>query len=136
MAIGNLFYHFDVPDTAIGALVLLGCFYFPMAFLAVAMKDTPLAANPMIVIPAILKTIAHYLIVFVLSAGVFALMFAGTIAAAVAGGVALSTTDMSVLFISMGIKAAWAFGGIYLLTVTMRMLGLLYNSNKDKLGWF
>ncbi|TAK94568.1 MAG: FHA domain-containing protein, partial [Verrucomicrobia bacterium] len=34
---------------------VLGCLYFPMAFLAVAMKDSVAAANPLVVIPAILK---------------------------------------------------------------------------------
>jgi hypothetical protein len=28
------------------------------------------------------------------------------------------------------------FAGLYLLTVDMRILGLLYLANKDRLGWF
>src|ERR1035437_3915734 len=45
----------DVPTSALITTMVLGCLYFPMAFLAVAMKDTALAANPLVVIPAILK---------------------------------------------------------------------------------
>ena len=45
----------DVPASALFATMVLGCLYFPMAFLAVAMKDTVLAANPLVVVPAMLK---------------------------------------------------------------------------------
>jgi hypothetical protein len=45
----------DVPASALLATMVLGCLYFPMAFLAVAMKDTVLAANPLVVVPAMLK---------------------------------------------------------------------------------
>ena len=45
----------DVPASTLLATMVLGCLYFPMAFLAVAMKDTVLAANPLVVVPAMLK---------------------------------------------------------------------------------
>jgi len=43
---------------------------------------------------------------------------------------------MSVLFMTFGIRALWSFMSVYLLTVGMRILGLLYLTKKDKLGWF
>jgi len=50
--------------------LVLGCLYFPMALLAVAMKDTPLAANPLIVVPAIFKAPLEYLVTVLVLAGV------------------------------------------------------------------
>ena len=43
---------------------------------------------------------------------------------------------MSSLFIAFGIQLAWTFVSMYLLTINMRILGLLYLTKKDKLGWF
>jgi len=34
------------------------------------------------------------------------------------------------------VRMVWAFLGMYLLTVSMRVLGLLYAANKERLGWF
>src|SRR5690606_30526143 len=61
----------DIPPAAIIASMILGCFYFPMAFLAVAMKDTVMAANPMIVIPTILRIPLEYLVASILVVGVY-----------------------------------------------------------------
>ena len=49
-------------ESTIGSTLLIpgwifGALYFPMALLAVAMKDTPIAANPLIVVPAIFKVL-------------------------------------------------------------------------------
>jgi len=139
LAIGLLvarYYDVEIPVSAIIASVILGCLYFPMAFLAVAMKDTVLAANPLVVVPAILKIPFQYLVASVLLMSVFGFRQLGSLLSGVAGAVTLSTRDMSVLFIALGVQAAWAFLSVYLLTVNMRVLGLLYNANKEKLGWF
>jgi hypothetical protein len=139
LAIGLLiarFYDVEIPVSAIIAAVLLGCLYFPMAFLAVAMKDTVLAANPLIVIPAILKIPFQYLVASILLMSVFGFRQMGNLLSGVAGSVSLSTHDISVFFIALGVQAAWAFLSVYLLTVNMRVLGLLYNANKEKFGWF
>jgi hypothetical protein len=50
--------------------------------------------------------------------------------------VGYSTRDMSVLFMSFGLRAIWSFVSIYLLAVVMRVLGLLYVTRKHKFGWF
>lgn len=130
------FFDVEIPGEAIIAAVIFGCLYFPMAFLAVAMKDSVLAANPLVVVPAILKMPLEYLVTCILLMGVFGVRRLGDLLSGVAGGISLSTRDMSVLFISLGVQAAWAFANIYLLTVSMRILGLLYITKKEKFGWF
>jgi len=41
-----------------------------------------------------------------------------------------------VLMIALGFKIFWTFASVYLLTISMRVLGLLYVSKKHTLGWF
>jgi hypothetical protein len=126
----------DVPVAAIMASFILGGIYFPMAFLAVAMKDTVLAANPLIVIPALVKVPGQYAITAVLLLVVFGVRQIGTMLSGAAGHEIMMTKDMSVLFMALGVKALLGLVSVYLLTVTMRILGLFYNASKDKLGWF
>jgi len=137
MAVAKMF--FDVEGLSVPfmlGLTFVGCFYFPMAFLAVAMKDTALAANPAVVIPAILKAPLEYLVTALFLAGVFGLRFLGSIMSSAATSVGFATRDMSVLFMTFGIRMFWAFASVYLLTVAMRVLGLLYLTKKEKFGWF
>ncbi len=126
----------DVPASALLATMVLGCLYFPMAFLAVAMKDTVLAANPLVVVPAMLKVPLGYLVTTIVVIGLYALRQFGGVAAIVAGGRGHATRDMSVLFLTFGLRAVWSLVSVYLLTVSMRILGLLYVTNKQKFGWF
>ena len=125
-----------IPANAILATKILGCLYFPMALLAVAMKDNVLAANPLVVIPAILRVPGEYLVAAILLTGIFALRELGDEYSRHMGGVVLSTRRMDRLITSFGIRALWSFASIYLLTVNMRILGLLYVTKKHKLGWF
>jgi hypothetical protein len=126
----------DVPPSALIATMVLGCFYFPMAFLAVAMKDTALAANPLIVVPAMFKVPLGYLVTAMLVIGIFALRQFGGAAAGLASTASYQTRDMSTMFMALGLRAIWSLVSVYLLTVSMRILGLLYASNKQKFGWF
>jgi hypothetical protein len=126
----------DVPDAAILAAMLLSCFYFPMAFLAVAMKDTLLAANPLIVIPSILKVPLEYLVAAIALGAVFGLRLLGKMLTSSAAAEGLTTKDMSVLLTGFGVAMFWSFASVYLLTVGMRILGLLYVTKKQRLGWF
>ena len=138
-AIGLLiarFFEVPIPGAAIIAAAVFGCFYFPMSFLAVAMKDTVMAANPLVVIPAIFKMPFEYLVTCILLMSVFGLRQLGDLLSSVAEGVTFSTRDMSVLFLALAAQAFWAFGSLYLLTVCMRILGLLYITKKEKFGWF
>src|SRR5262249_21650848 len=120
-----IFAEWEVPMSAIIALVALGCLYFPMALLAVAMKDSALAANPLIVIPAILKVPLEYLVAAVLVTGVFGLRQVGNMMMSVASSSEYSTRSMTVLFTSFGLRAVLSLVNVYLLTVSMRILGLL-----------
>src|SRR5262249_26343154 len=56
---------------ALIATTLLGCLYFQMAFLAVAMLDSLTAANPLQVIPSIFKVPLEYLV----AGGVLCIVF-------------------------------------------------------------
>jgi len=127
----------DIPGEAIIASYILGLIYFPMALLAVAMKDSPLAANPLIVLPAMMKAPVEYSITVLFLLVVYGFDKLGDIISD--NGVAkdmMLTKDMSTLFVSLGIKAGLGLVSVYLLCVTMRILGLFYNASKQKLGWF
>jgi hypothetical protein len=41
-----------------------------------------------------------------------------------------------VFVLAIGLRVVWSFVSVYMLTVMMRVLGLFYNVNKEKLGWF
>jgi len=135
-AIANFAADAEIPLVLIISLTALGCLYFPMCFLAVAMKDTAVAANPLFVIPSILKVPLEYLVASIFFIGVLAMRLLGKGIAAGAGWASDTTRDMDVLFIALGFKVFWTFASVYLLTISMRVLGLLYLSKKHTLGWF
>ncbi len=136
LLVAKIFFQVDISGMVISIAAVLGCLYFPMAFLAVAMNDSVMAANPMVVVPTILRMPLEYLVTSILLMCVFGVRFAGNVLSGVAGSVSLSTRDMSVLFMALGGQAVWAFVSVYLLTVSMRILGLLYLAKKDRFGWF
>jgi len=127
----------DIPIEAIIASRILGLIYFPMALLAVAMKDSPLAANPLVVLPAMMKAPVEYGITVLFLLAVYGINLLGDVlSGSLVSNDMMLTKDMSTLFTSMGIKAALGIVSVYLLCVTMRILGLFYNASKQKLGWF
>ncbi len=130
------FFEVEIPTSALIATMILGCLYFPMAFLAVAMKDSALACNPLVVFPAILKVPVGYLCTVMIVVGVFGLRLLGDFTMGLVQSEGYHTRQMSVLFISFGVRAIWGLARVYLLVVSMRVLGLLYASNKEKFGWF
>jgi hypothetical protein len=132
----QMFEVYEAPTGAIWMTLFIGCLYFPMAFLAVAMKDTALASNPMVVMPAIFKVPAGYLVTVVVVLSILGLRFLGDFVSSGAKMVGFATRNMSVLFVTFGIRAFWQLLSMYLLTVSMRALGLLYVCNKQKFGWF
>jgi hypothetical protein len=129
-------YDVAVPPAAMVASVILGGIYFPMALLVVAMKDSVMAANPLIVIPAMLKVPWKYSVTVILLLAVFGIRQLGDIISGVAGIVTLRTHDRNTFLTAVAFQAVWALLSVYLLAVTMRILGLFYNSSKQKLGWF
>ena len=42
---------------------------------------------------------------------------------------------MTVMFIAIAFQMIWSFISVYLLTVNSHILGLLYVTQKEKLGW-
>jgi len=125
----------DVPVEAIIAARIVGLIYYPMALLAVAMKDSPMAANPLVVIPAMMKAPVEYgitVVLFLAVDGINAL--AGLLSQGATHN--MISKDMSTFFVGAGINCALGLIGVYFLCVTMRILGLFYNVSKQKLGWF
>ena len=106
------------------ALMLLGCVYFPMAFMAVAMYDSVTAVNPLLVIPSIAKVLREYVVTVVLLAFILIVRWIENTYLAIILPVPLLPTLLSSLL------------GLYLMIVEMRILGLLYRNKKYELGWF
>jgi len=104
-------------------LLFLGLFCLPMAILTVAMADTIAGFNPLTIFSGIGKVPLPYLAVCGIFLVIIALMH----------GLEriLVWTDIPILptVISTAI-------GLYGVAVEMRLLGLLYYTNKAKLAWF
>lgn len=110
----------NISKTVIILLLLLGTLYQPMAIISMSLLSSVGALSPMIVLPAIAKVLSDYII---------------------AWGVMLFLLLMKVAFtyfIKIPILSAFldSFITLYLLIVEMRILGLIYYTKKDKLGWF
>jgi len=104
-------------------LVAVGIFFFPMAFLAVAMADTITAMNPLIVCSSILKIKGPY---FAACA-----MLALLVCVSKALDWILGAISIPVL--------PWMIEGFLTLLfaiIQVRVLGLLYYTNRRALGWF
>jgi pSer/pThr/pTyr-binding forkhead associated (FHA) protein len=116
--------------------MIFGCVYFPMALLAVAMKDSPLAGNPLVVLPAIVKVPLEYIVTVILLAVVICIERGGELALAAIFPKGMLTHRIDTLFEMFGARLLWNVAALYLLAVNMRILGLLYVTKKRKLGWF
>ena len=125
----------SISGSAILIAFGLGCLYFPMAFLAVAMLDSIFAANPLQVLPSIAKVPVEYLTTLVLLAVVLGIRWLGDFSVELLFPRGLGTHNIAKLLGFIGVKALWGVGSLYLLTVNARLLGLLYVTRKEKLGW-
>jgi pSer/pThr/pTyr-binding forkhead associated (FHA) protein len=128
-------------EPGIGSTLLMpswvfGSLYFPMALLAVAMKDSPLAVNPLVVLPAIFKAPLEYIVTVILMGIILALYNSGDSLIGAIFPRGLTTHNMAKMFGFLAAWAFWFFFQLYLLAVNMRILGLLYISKKRKFGWF
>ena len=106
------------------ALALFSCVYFPMAFTAVGMYNTIAAVNPLLIIPSITKVLKEYTLTILLLAA------------------ALIIRELCLSYLAV-IPHFWFFATLlnsflflYLTTVEVRLLGLLYRVKKYELGWF
>jgi hypothetical protein len=114
---------------------IFGCFYFPMSFLAVAMLDSVGAANPLNILPSIFKVPREYLVTLVLLAAIYFFRALGDVVLKALFPEGFTTHSMTQLFLMVAALAFWGFTSLYLLTVNVRILGLLYVTKKEKLGW-
>jgi hypothetical protein len=126
----------EVGGAPMLAALIFGCFYFPMALLAVAMKDSPLAGNPLVVLPAIVKVPLEYIVTVIMMAAVLAVYQGGEMTFAAMFPKGMLTHSMVKLFEMFGVRLVWNFLALYLLAVNMRILGLLYVAKKRRFGWF
>ena len=120
------YFAFNGSDFAARAqipLIVAGFLYLPMALLAVAMSDSLSSLNPLIVLGAICKVPAQYIIACLLLAFIIGLKWAIEVAMEKAIPMfAIRYLISSVLL-------------LYFLIVEMRVLGLMYLWNSRKLGW-
>jgi hypothetical protein len=101
-----------------------GALFAPMGLLALAMFDTVAALNPIALAWSILRVPLHYLVAAAAFETAFLLYwFAGR---------ALATL-IPVPYLPDLISG---FLNLYVISVGMRILGLLYANNQDELGWF
>ena len=102
---------------------LAGLAYLPMALLAVAMADSIGGVNPLVVIPSILKLPLQY------ATACFLLLIAMVLEV---------VTEQVLVKLPIPVLpslVAWCLF-LYVLLVEMRVLGLLYYTNSEELGWF
>jgi hypothetical protein len=109
------------------AMLGFGAFYFPMALLAVAVSDNFIGLSPHIVVPSMFRVFLPYTLAFAMLAGLFLLR--------VAGGVAIRFVPLDQLPWKIAAMLSMGFVSLYLLTVNMRVLGLLFRSYRQRLGW-
>jgi hypothetical protein len=104
-------------------LLVIGMLYFPMALLGVAMADSLSALNPVIVTSAILKVPKPYIV-----------------ATLVFGGLLVVKTIIPMVFEKLEIPLIphflISFASLLLVTIEMRILGILYFTNRQKFDWF
>jgi len=119
---------------SLGALAF-GCLYFPMAFLAVAVLDSFPAANPLVVVPSILAVPLEYLTAVFIVAAAFVFRWAGNslIDKLFPEGSTIHSTGG--LFAMLASMAFVSFVTLYLLIVGVHLLGLIFVTRKERLGW-
>lgn len=108
----------------IAVLILLGSlgmFYLPMAILATVLFDGFHGLSPLIVAPAILKTLPEYGLVVILFLGLLGMFFVG--------GIIIPQIP-----ILRSMLAGVVF--MYCLTIQARILGVLYWKYASRIGWF
>ena len=102
----------------------LGALFAPMGMLALAMFDTVAVLNPLALTWSILRVPFQYLVAATAFETVFLLYWYA--------GDALQTL-VPVPFLPSLIAS---FLNLYVISVGMRVLGLLYVSNQNEFGWF
>ena len=108
-------------DKVFWILAGLGVLYFPMGLLAVAVYDSLAGLNPLVIIMSIIKIPFQYILALLGFMMAFAMSVALTVIATeylpYVNGLIISLTSL------------------YFTAVEMRILGILYDSNRDRLQW-
>ncbi|HTL58296.1 MAG TPA: FHA domain-containing protein [Candidatus Limnocylindrales bacterium] len=125
------------PFGALAFLVALGFggIYFPMAFLATAVLDSIAAANPLLVVPSIIKTPVEYLVCLIPLACSSAVQFWGGVLMKFLFPDGWMTHSVGLLLGMLGMLALLSFLSFYLIILSVHLLGLLYLTSKEKLSW-
>jgi len=126
----------EIAGYAYLPLLLLGCVYFPMGYLAVVLLDSIKALNPLLVFQSIRRVPLEYLATLGLLAVVAAMATLGTGMMVYVFAEGLSTTSIKKFFLMIGLFVALVVFGFYLITVSVRVLGLLFVVKRAKLGWY
>jgi hypothetical protein len=105
-------------------LFVLGALYFPMGVTAVSIAQSISGLNPLFIIASILKVPLQYLVTCLILGVVFAIhMVSDIYLPQIFGRIPVITNVLT------------GFVSLYFLTVEMRILGLLYFTNRNKLQW-
>lgn len=128
--------HHPLGGQAIIIALLLGGAYYPMAFLAVAMHDSILTANPLLVIPSIFKVPLEYFVTLLAFGAFLGMQALGDWISKTAFPDSFSTQSMSQLFLMIAVRLLGAFLNFYLMIVAVRLLGTIFVTGKERLGWF
>ena len=125
------------PFSLVAAVIAagFGYLYLPMAFLAVAALDSIAAANPLVIVPSIIKVAPEYLFVILAFAAVLGLQTGGRMLMKLAFAEGWTTHSMPVLFGMMASLAFQALLVFYLFITVVHLLGLIFVAKKDRLGW-
>jgi predicted Zn finger-like uncharacterized protein len=113
-----IFVHIDI---VFWLLIGLGILYFPMALIAVALTNSILSINPIVVLPSIIKVPVDYLVACILLGLLVALENFG---------------QLLVSFIPLAGLLLKNLFALYFVIVEAHVLGLIYHANQEKLAWF
>jgi hypothetical protein len=106
-----------------GALLLVGLFMMPMAWLAISMHESIFGLSPHFVLPSILRIPGHYMLVFIEL----------VVLVAINVGLELLLELTPVPFVGAFVSS---FLSVYFMMVICRLLGSLYFINRNRLKWF
>jgi hypothetical protein len=107
-----------------------------MGYLAVVLLDSIKALNPMLVFQSIRRVPLEYLATLGLLAVVVVLGTLGDVMMGYVFAQGLSTTSIKKFFLMIGLFVALIVFGFYLITVSVRVLGLLFVTKREQLGWY
>jgi hypothetical protein len=124
-----LFFGRDNPMLAVLAIpvFVIGALYLPMALLAVAVSDNFLALSPHIVLPSMIKVFLPYAVTFIVLA-----VLSGV---RIGAGIGEALVPIQEVPWKIAATLMMGFVSLYVLTVQMRILGLLFRAYRDRLGW-